>query len=420
MRILMVLVRDPGGPSSGRKCAIRSAMDSLTDLGHAIHVVVISDEAGDPRLPEGVTFERLASPCSGRAVANIIRYGTTARLSLNECLTWSPKLAREIRRIAINWRADLLLADTLRAFPLAAATGFRIVTDLDDLLSRRYRSIRMAPGPSRGVALGSYGSKLPHFLRGPAAQMAAAALYIESRLVAHRELQIARRSAAVCLVSAKESAALESRAGARVFWTPPAIPARPQLRIMSDDPDWSAVYVGGLDFGPNLQALRWFRSEVVPLLLGASRGAFRLSVIGQCSPNHQRELSHPAIDFVGYVDDLEAVLSRTRAFVAPVVSGAGLKIKVLDAMARAMPVIATSKAVEGLPVEDRVHAHVADSPAEFAHRLREVASDGQQAVELGRMGRDFVTAEFSRVRAAAGWRSVIASMPAGGARGPRT
>jgi glycosyltransferase involved in cell wall biosynthesis len=182
-----------------------------------------------------------------------------------------------------------------------------------------------------------------------------------------------------------------------------------QMLTVASAPDWSAACVGGLDFGPNLQAIRWFRSEVVPLLVALSGGNFRLSVIGHCPLHLPSELRHPAIEFLGYVQHLEPVLGRSRVFVAPTVSGTGLKIKVLDAMARGMPVVATSKAVEGLPVEDRVHAHVADTAVEFARRLAETAANGEAAAALGAAGRALVASEFSPTRAAAGWRSAIAS-----------
>jgi hypothetical protein len=78
-------------------------------------------------------------------------------------------------------------------------------------------------------------------------------------------------------------------------------------------------------------------------------------------------------------------------------------------MARGMPVVATQKAVEGLPVEDRVHLHVAGTAVEFARRLAETAGDGEGAAALGEAGRSLVMSEFSPARAAAGWRSAIAS-----------
>jgi Glycosyl transferases group 1 len=409
MRILVVLVRSLGGPASGRTRAIHSALRSLSDLGHTMHVVAISERTQDPELPSGVTFERLPPPHTRRVAASVLRYAVTARLSLNECLCWSPNLARAIRRIADREDTDLLLADTLRAFPLAAASGFPVVADLDDLLSSRYTSVQDVAGSSRGIALGSYRRSLPPLLRAPVTRLATAALHLESHLVRRREVQIGRQAAAVCLVSSLEAAELGTRVGRPVFWTPPAIPAMQQMRTIASAPGWSAACVGGLDFGPNLQSIRWFRSEVVPLAFELSRGDFRLSVIGHCPQHLHSELRHPAIEFLGYVDRLEPVLSRSRVFVAPTVSGTGLKIKVLDAMARGMPVVATQKAVEGLPVEDRVHLHVAGTAVEFARRLAETAGDGEGAAALGEAGRSLVMSEFSPARAAAGWRSAIAS-----------
>jgi hypothetical protein len=88
MRVVMLLVRNRGGHDSGPKQAIRSALRALIDLGHTVHVVAISEEREVPELPAEVTFQTLAPPYIGRIVANVICYGMTARLSLNECLCW--------------------------------------------------------------------------------------------------------------------------------------------------------------------------------------------------------------------------------------------------------------------------------------------------------------------------------------------
>jgi hypothetical protein len=406
----MVLVRNPGGSDSGRKRAIRSTLRALIELGHEVQVVAVSRETEDPRLPDGITFQVLQPPHASRVLANVICYGMTARLSLNECLCWSRHLVRALKRVVNDQKPDLLIADTLRAFPLSAACGRPIIADLDDLLSSRYKSIRTAPGAARGAVLGQYRRNLPPMLRPAASLTARAALRFESRLLERREIQITRQASAVCLVSSKESSELTHKAGREVFWTPPAMPVIRQPRSIAGAPDWHAVHVGGLDFGPNLQAVRWFRAEVLPLLLRLSEGAFKLSIIGYCPPNLEAELQHPAIDLLGYVESLEPVLGRARMFVAPIISGTGLKIKILDAMARGMPVVATSKAVEGLAVEDRVHAHVTDNPHEFARRVAEVARNTDEATKLGEAGQTLIANEFSTAQATAGWRSVILSI----------
>jgi polysaccharide biosynthesis protein PslH len=410
MRILVVLVSDLAGRASGHSRVIRGALRSLVGLGHDIHVVAISETAPEPVLPEAVTLESLPPPHVGRVMASVVRYATTARLSLNECLYWSPSLARRVRRIAAEYSPDMLLADTIRAFPLAAASGFPVVADLEDLLSARYTSLSNASVSSRNIALGAYRRRLPRALQAPAAFLATSALRVESRLLDRREVQIARRAAAVCLVSGLEAAELGAKARRQVFCTPPAIPVIHGDRSITESPDWTAVHVGGLDFGPNIQAMRWFRTEVVPLLADLSGGTFRVSMVGYCPPDLRAELHHPSIEFLGYLENIEPVLGRNRTFVAPVVSGAGLKIKVLDAMAHGMPVVATAKAVEGLPVKDRVHAHLADTAAEFARRLHETAADGRAAAALGEAGRSLVAREFSPDRAMAAWRSAIASL----------
>lgn len=157
-------------------------------------------------------------------------------------------------------------------------------------------------------------------------------------------------------------------------WTPPA------TNLL--------LYTGSLTYAPNLDAVSWFTYEVLPLVQQAVPTA-RLVVTGAL-PRAGATPRRPDIELTGVVDSLDRVYRESRVFVAPLRAGTGTRIKLLEAMAIGMPVVTTRKGAEGLPVEDGVHALVADDPAAFAGAVVRLLRDDRLAAELGAGGRAFV------------------------------
>ena len=151
-------------------------------------------------------------------------------------------------------------------------------------------------------------------------------------------------------------------------------------------------------------ALRWYATEVVPHLQGAG---LRLDVIGACSDELRAELGSPEINFLGYVDDLFGTLRTGRAFLAPIVSGSGVKTKVLEGMAAGLPVVSTPQGVEGIPVQPPTDCFVAADGAEFAAAVRSVVDNPEVAAAVGAAGRELVRTRFSSAVLRDRWHDVL-------------
>jgi glycosyltransferase involved in cell wall biosynthesis len=92
----------------------------------------------------------------------------------------------------------------------------------------------------------------------------------------------------------------------------------------------------------------------------------------------------------GYVPDIRVHLEKARVAVCPVTVGAGIQNKVLEALAMARPVVATSKACQALSVRNGEHLLIADTPQEFADAVVRLLRDDGLAETLGRNGRRYV------------------------------
>jgi glycosyltransferase involved in cell wall biosynthesis len=162
----------------------------------------------------------------------------------------------------------------------------------------------------------------------------------------------------------------------------------------------SAVFTGGLTYQPNLDALRAYVQKVLPAFARLAVEAPPLSIIGECPRQLRNGLEHPTVKFLGYVTDVYEELKKHQIFFAPIVSGTGIKTKVLEAMACGLPVIALPDAVRGLSVEPMQHCMVAECPDEFVQCYSALTKDQLLAERLGMGGRELVTQSYS-VEAAA-------------------
>jgi glycosyltransferase involved in cell wall biosynthesis len=412
VRILVVASRDPGGRQSGRKAVLTTIVAALRELGHDVVVAAVARELDDrrPAAYEGVPVQRLPPPGPARIAANMAGRVSLGRLSLNEALYDSPALGRRLRALADQHGCEIAVADTIRTVELAARTGRPVIADLDDLLSVRYAGWADAGAGSTAI-LGYYGDNLPPWVARPAAAAARRLLWLEVRLARRRELAIARGAAAVSLVSPAEAARLASRAGVEVATLPMAVPVPEQAADAAAAPATSALFVGGLDYHPNLEGVRWLVREAAEPLERRVPG-LRVDVVGHCPDRVRAELDHPLLMLRGYVDDLAAELRGHRMFVAPILSGTGVKTKVVEAMAAGLPVVTTPAGVTGLDVQDGVHCHVAAAPDAFAERVARLAAEPESAARMGAAGRELAAARHSLAAVAEGWRVLLSRVAA--------
>lgn len=401
LRVLLITTRDIGQRTTGRMVVLRTHADALASLGHEVTVAVVA-----PRPPDDSSWTRrfrtdhVRSPRLPSVALSALVALTLGRRSLNECLFVDRSVRRRVTRLIGQVSADVVVLDSLRLFSAVGGARVPVVVDLDDMLSLRYERLRATARNDPAAVLGFAAARIPRPLRTVAGRLAVLMLGWESRRVAARELAVCTSATAVSLVSHSEAHLLQQRAARHVAWLPPAVPIPPHPVEQND----GLVFLGGLDYLPNLQALRFYRDEVLPGLDPADPRHV-LHVIGHCPENARKELDVPGIVLHGYVADLHVALSR-RALVAPLVAGGGVKLKVLDGMAHGLPVVGMPGAFEGLGLPDDVGMR-AESGKELAARVREAAADPARCRRLGLRSRSLVTENFSLGAATRRWAELL-------------
>jgi glycosyltransferase involved in cell wall biosynthesis len=143
-----------------------------------------------------------------------------------------------------------------------------------------------------------------------------------------------------------------------------------------------------------------------------------LTVVGKGTPAWLRRLEGPGVVVTGAVDDVRPHLERASVVVAPLRVGSGTRLKVLEGLSTAKPVVSTTLGAEGLDVTDGEHLLLADDPAEMADAILRVIADEALAARLGAAGRALVLERYGWAGAAArleAFHAQVAGIQVGGA-----
>lgn len=153
------------------------------------------------------------------------------------------------------------------------------------------------------------------------------------------------------------------------------------------------LYIGSAHYPPNLHGLKWFLNECWPLIHKAHPDV-TFEVIGRGS-----EALHPAprsVELRGYVPDLSTAYENGEVFVVPLFSGSGVRIKILDAITRRLPVVSTSVGYAGLELEPDKHLLVADEAESFARQVCDLLDHPGKADRIAADALDVVMRDHGR------------------------
>jgi glycosyltransferase involved in cell wall biosynthesis len=192
----------------------------------------------------------------------------------------------------------------------------------------------------------------------------------------------------LCLMASREDLhAVAAQHPGRRFRLLPNVMRVPAVQpALAAAREGSLLFVGTLDYIPNEDAVHYFASAILPILLAltnetAARIDFR--IVGIKPPKSFEKLAGRAgLRVVGPVRDLADEYGRARMLVVPLRAGSGTRIKILEAFRFGVPVVSTSIGAEGLGAQDGVHLLIADTPEEFAAACLRLIEDDALAAAL--------------------------------------
>jgi glycosyltransferase involved in cell wall biosynthesis len=216
------------------------------------------------------------------------------------------------------------------------------------------------------------------------------AAVLEAAALRRAERHALRHFDTVVVVSDADRRRLPGRAH-RVLVCPNGVDVGP-ASLPSDEP--TVAFVALMGWKPNADAALYLGLEIWPLVRRQMPDA-RLLLVGRDPGPEVVALAGPDITVTGRVEQVRPYLDRARVAVAPLRSGGGSRLKILEALAAGLPVVATTIGAEGL--EDLIGSGivVADDPDHFAALMIGLLSDPSRAAEVGATGRAAVTERYS-------------------------
>ncbi|WP_380166006.1 glycosyltransferase [Jannaschia sp. R86511] len=370
MRSVVVAKFVPWPPNSGDKRRTLGVVRALREHGEvAVCAYAGPDEDAAGLEAEGITVRSLPRR---RRVPDLL-LGLLRSRSITSARFFSRGLERLVRDETASG-ADVLVVEHVQLMPLARRAGARATVldmhNVESSLTERYA--RSQRGWRRVV------------------------LRLET-LALRRLERRSRRGADVVAVASRgdgdrlEALAPTGTATAPVVVVPNAWDAPTPLPPAAEP---CVCFVALMSWAPNVDAAVWFAEQVWPRVV-ARRPDARLLLVGRNPAPAVQALAGATVEVTGTVADLGPWYGRSMLAVAPLLAGGGSRLKIMEALAHARPVVSTTVGVEGL--EDLVGRGVvvADDPAGMAEELLRLLSDDDERARLGAAGVDAVGTDHS-------------------------
>jgi glycosyltransferase involved in cell wall biosynthesis len=152
-------------------------------------------------------------------------------------------------------------------------------------------------------------------------------------------------------------------------------------------------HLGSMDWMPNIQGIKWFIEEVMPLVT-TDYPEFVFRIAGKKMPqwfiNHQDK--NLVVD--GEVYDSQIYHSDKSVMIVPVLSGGGIRVKIIEAMALGKTVISTTIGAEGIPYTDQENILIADNKEDFAIRIKKCRDSKELCQKIGRNAQKLARENF--------------------------
>lgn len=219
---------------------------------------------------------------------------------------------------------------------------------------------------------------------------------VQERKLSAYEAGLARASSAVMAVSNADAAALRPSTDATITVVPNGVDT---VRYQADSVAVQraerpvVLFIGTLDYRPNVIAVTWLARRVMPKLARVFHG-IRFAIVGRSPSPQVQALASSVTQVVGPVADDREWLARSWVCVAPLRSGGGMRFKIVQAMAAGVPVVSTPFGAEGTDALHEEHLLLADAPGAFAGAIARVLRRPQETADRVRRARELVTSRY--------------------------
>lgn len=378
MRVLLLTQVVPNPPDAGPKIKTHFALRMLAREHRVELLTFVRDER------EERAAEALRDWCDRVTMVPLVRSrprepfylarGWASGTPFLVARDYRPAFARQLRDRLAAGGVDVVHADQLsmaQYLPLARQAGARTVFDAHNAVFDLVRDLSgRQPTPVHRAATA-----------------------IEWRLLRRFEGRLCRESDLTLAVSREDEQLLGDAAGGPIHSVvvPIGVEVEEVTPVPASHDATRLLSVATMHYPPNAAALRWFRDDVWPLLRDG-HPSIGLDVVGPRPPDDLARWgqSDGRVRVPGYVPEIEPFYRDAAIFIVPLRAGSGVRVKILEAMARGVPVVSTSIGAASLDLRHGEHLLIADTPAEFAQAVLDLLRDPARRVALAAAARERV------------------------------
>ncbi len=174
-----------------------------------------------------------------------------------------------------------------------------------------------------------------------------------------------------------------------------------------DQPQFDFVFVGSMDWMPNVDGVEWFLREVLPIIR-ASKPDARVAIVGRNPPaSILSRQAEPGLSVTGTVPDVRPFLWQSAISIVPLRVGGGTRLKIFEAMAAGTPVVSTAIGAEGLPLQNGRTIQIADTPQAFAAECLRLIRSPQERCRIAAAALELVRTNFSWERVTRDFEDIL-------------
>jgi len=416
--LLFLAHRVPFPPDRGDKIRSFNILQYLAKRT-PVHLVAFADDEADFD-PPAVFTDMLAS------CAILPRQKSQKRAAIEALATGKPVSLTAFASVAMQDAVDRLLPNGSAVYCFSGQMaqylpvgGPPVVMDFVDVDSAKFAGFADdARGPMRWI-MRREARLLGAFERKVAGRVSASLFVSEAEAALFREGGATGRIIAVengidsakfdpTARDARRSSPLPERGGQGVGRLPRAQPGVTQAGRPTPNPSLPGggaeallVFTGQMDYRPNIDAVTWFARDILPLV--RERHPAHFAIVGRAPTAAVQALANDHVTVTGAVDDVRGWLATADVCVAPLKLARGIQNKVLEAMAMARPVVASTAAAEGIDHAGTIR--VATTAQEFADRICDLLEAPDTAATFGQSARAQVIRRY-------GWDARLAPLDA--------
>jgi len=376
MRVLWLTPELPFAPGgTGGSTRQFQLIRVLIERGHDVDVV----SPVHPSQETGAALLRAA----GAALFGVTRPASRVRETL-AALARRPSLALDALRMpVVAWQVEVFRGSLWPQVLAALERRPDVIVVEHDWAARWIE--RLPAGVPCALTLHNLSWRYYESRAAAAGGLGAAALRLEARRFAAFDRRWLARYAALVTMSPDDAATVRDVLGLESTVVPNGVDTSALVATaLPDDP--AVVFTGSFGYAPNAEALEWLLSEIWPRVL-ARRDDARLLVVGRDVPPRLEALAGESVTIAGWVPEMQPWFDRARAVLAPMRSGGGTRLKVLDGLASGRPLISTTMGAEGIAISSGENALLEDTADAFADAVARTLGDDALAARLGTAGR---------------------------------